>query len=72
MLNEDRSTNTIYRVVIVFSMHIFLKCLNPVFLGLVYLKNTLIGTMKHLIVTMINTVDYGCHVMCVKLKSLQL
>ena len=31
-------------------MHVFLNCLNPVFLGLVYQKHTLIGTMKHIIV----------------------
>ena len=32
------------------SLHVFLKCLNPVFLGLVYQKHTLICTMKHIIV----------------------
>ena len=30
-------------------MHVFLNCFNLVFLGLVYKKNTLIGTMKHII-----------------------
>ena len=30
-------------------MHVFLNCFNPAFLGMVYQKHTLLGTMKHII-----------------------